>query len=655
VACGGRAWTVDLAALPDGGVIEIGRWNFGFGWTEDAWQEVDKPKNPSAYLRTLGTNFAVQFSTPLRGIVPFQIEPATSNRYLLVGRADLDNADTESAFQSGHAGESDGFFMVVEAAPDDRLHQALRLRKLTDKAAAEAAVYKSRLVVAGRALPDDKTPELAAARRAFADAESELERLRKETALGEVETLRLEWERKVAEALKDAEYGKRVEKLAGVRKWRDEMEASMPDMKGWQLNWLGALQVEYDETAGAMRKARTGPWYRTEFARDRAKIKALDAQLAKNGTVKKALKARDAALKALREIEAAIVEKEHASHKLRGGRDRYVQKSVEYWKQLDAMFKAAAEGDEYKIDGELGVVKAECWIPKGCKTVRGIIMGHGPVEGTALCKRPWTYLVASEKDLAIVRFYRSTIGTFDYTDPEKVKQFEGVPVVLAEKSGHPELPRVPILTVGHSTSGIYARNVAYWKPERVFGVIHIKSGNLHQRPEQERSFAGVPFLGINGEFECFGPRGGLRKEYGRQTQWIIFREQLLRKRREDRSHLVSLLVHGGGGHTGWDDELSRICALFISKAAAARLPASLPEGDGPVACREIGVEDGWLTPADITDQPHSPAPCADYAGDRVNAMWHLDGELARTIFHYHRRNILIDDPSREFPVPADWP
>ena len=70
--------------------------------------------------------------------------------------------------------------------------------------------------------------------------------------------------------------------------------------------------------------------------------------------------------------------------------------------------------------------------------------------------------------------------------------------------------------MGHSTAGIFCRNVAYWKPARVAGVLHIKSGNFQQQEHlpPTGSLAGIPLLAFNGQFETFGPEGGLRAEYG---------------------------------------------------------------------------------------------------------------------------------------------
>ena len=298
--------------------------------------------------------------------------------------------------------------------------------------------------------------------------------------------------------------------------------------------------------------------------------------------------------------------------------------------------------------------KAQLWIPPGCGFVRGLVMGHPPALGSGLTSDTSIRLAAAEKGLGVICF-RAFDGLFNYTG-DSPKRLGEVLRQFAAKSGHPEIEHAPFLTIGHSTSGIYARNIAYWQPDRVIGIIHIKSGNMHQHCyDPKLTLAGVPFVAINGEFEEYGPEGGIRSEYGRQTQWVMVREQLLRRRAKAPANLMSLVVHPGGTHGDWSRQLSEYCGLFIRKAADYRVPAQKPAGAGPVRCRRIKPEDGWLTDGDIKAPKHEPAPCAAYAGEKAKAFWHFDEEMARATWDYHKDKFLLPDPSRDRPVPADWP
>ena len=298
--------------------------------------------------------------------------------------------------------------------------------------------------------------------------------------------------------------------------------------------------------------------------------------------------------------------------------------------------------------------KAQLWIPPGCGFVRGLVMGHPPALGSGLTGDASIRLAAAEKGLGVICF-RSFDALFNYTG-DSPKQLGEILRQFAGKSGHPEVEHAPLLTIGHSTSGIYARNIAYWQPDRVIGIIHIKSGNMHQHCyDPKLTLAGVPFLAVNGEFEEYGPEGGIRSEYGRQTQWVMIREQLLRRRVKDPANLMSLVVHPGGTHGDWSRQLSEYCALFIRKAVDFRVPTDRPPAAGPVRCRQIKPQDGWLTDGDIKAPKHEPAPYGKYTGEKARAFWHFDEQMARATWDYHKDKFLLPDPSRDRPVPADWP
>ncbi len=293
--------------------------------------------------------------------------------------------------------------------------------------------------------------------------------------------------------------------------------------------------------------------------------------------------------------------------------------------------------------------KAHLWIPPGVENVRGIFIGQKIVIEKKLANSPAIREACADSKLAIIYIEPGFDGIFN-VQKDSHKKLLKMLSELAEKSGHPELTRAPMLTMGHSTAGIFARNIAYWKPERVIGIIHIKSGNLHQHVYTEnKSIAGVPFVAINGEFEQFGPEGGIRKEYGRQTQWIMIRKQILDRRAKDPDYLMSLVVHPGGDHTSWNKELTEYCAAFIRSAVAKRVPKDWPAGDEPVACVKLSAEDGWLTDADIKDPDHAPAPYAKYTGDKAKAFWHLDETMAKATRQIHKDAFDKPDPSGDNP------
>jgi hypothetical protein len=163
-------------------------------------------------------------------------------------------------------------------------------------------------------------------------------------------------------------------------------------------------------------------------------------------------------------------------------------------------------------------------------------------------------------------------------------------------------------------------------------------------------------MAINGEFEEHGPEGGIRKEYGRQTQWVMIRKQMLARRRHHEDHLMSLVVHAGGNHTNWSDDLTRLCATFIRKACQYRIPEDTTLGSTPIKCRELDVAKGWLTDSDLKGPKFQAAAYGEYQGDRGLAFWHFDEEMARAVRGSHQGKFKEPDPAipeDKHPAPGD--
>ena len=305
------------------------------------------------------------------------------------------------------------------------------------------------------------------------------------------------------------------------------------------------------------------------------------------------------------------------------------------------------------------------WLPDGVRHVRGLLVGGRTLLEKRICEEPKIRAALAEEGMGALYFDPALDALFEYVQRPSGKELDKALADLASKSGHSELASAPLLTVGHSTGGIFCRNVAYWKPERVIGVLHIMSGNFQDHsPDPTRTLAGVPFLAINGEFEEFGPaggnlKGGLRSEYSldpadktkhNQTQWLIVRQQLLQRRRRNPDNLMGMIVHRGGGHTSWDEDMSALAAQFIRSAAELRLPKGEPGGTRLAACRTVHAADGWLEDADIKDPHHQPAPYNEYRGDKTLAFWYPGRAMAEAVWKYHQGKWDAPDPTAGQPA-----
>ncbi|MCM8802052.1 MAG: hypothetical protein NC827_01915 [Candidatus Omnitrophica bacterium] len=309
-----------------------------------------------------------------------------------------------------------------------------------------------------------------------------------------------------------------------------------------------------------------------------------------------------------------------------------------YWK-----FKGEVEGFSKKEGEKPSTIKFYLWYPDNIEVIKGIVITGGiSTEGT-LSRNEKLRALLTNNCFGILKIK----PMFLLKSKEEKEKFEEILKQVSEISSHPEIINLPFLTIGHSTGGIYARNIGYFYPERTLGIIHIKSGNLQAYiPDPHFSLKGIPFLAINGEFEEFGPEGGIRAKYGRQTQWIMIRKQLLYLRDKDENHLFSLLVHPGGSHTSWNDEMTEYVIKFISKCIENRYPEKFDPLKESVKCKKIDLKKGYLTDANIKSPEFLPSSHSEYKGDKNKTFWHFDKEMAELTYEIHKR-LTPDDPSQK--------
>lgn len=279
--------------------------------------------------------------------------------------------------------------------------------------------------------------------------------------------------------------------------------------------------------------------------------------------------------------------------------------------------------------GNVKVASNVAWIPKNSSYIRGVIVAHGMIKDLALEDR--FRKVAEEEDLATL-----VVNGFTWNVEKNWEILDNILNEMAEKSSHPEIKLAPVLVGGLSASVLMIRLLGYERPERVFGIIHVAGGNMHQQYPQGKSLANIPFIAMNGEFESCGPEGGIRPHLGLDTQWYMMVQQMIERRRQDPAHLMSMVVVPSKGHTAWNKQLAE---LFIRKAAKYRLPTEKRDGSTPAICRIIPVEDGWLSDPNVKYPQHKPAPYDNYTGDKSSAMWHFDEEMAMAVWQYHKNGI----------------
>jgi len=306
--------------------------------------------------------------------------------------------------------------------------------------------------------------------------------------------------------------------------------------------------------------------------------------------------------------------------------------------------------------------QAFVWVPDGCKAVRGVLIAQQTMFEAGITRNAEVRAACADAGIAVVHA-PCGIGS-NFITGDSAANLESILAAAAKATGHPELAMAPLITVGHSAGGIYCRNVAYWKPHRVAGVIHIMSGNLQAHIEDYgRTLAGVPVLFVNGEWEQYGPDGGdlprnLRSNMGlrmkgtqqqSQTQWLCMRQQIIARRLKRSDNLMGLVVSRGMSHTQWEEPMNGMVAQFIRGAAELRIPKAAGDGKTEVRCLTVKDDQGWLLDADIKAPKFPPAPYAEYKGDKRYALWFPGKPMAMRVWQYNQKGWPDADPT------ADWP
>ncbi|MCY3018531.1 MAG: alpha/beta hydrolase [Planctomycetota bacterium] len=267
------------------------------------------------------------------------------------------------------------------------------------------------------------------------------------------------------------------------------------------------------------------------------------------------------------------------------------------------------------------------WIPPDCDYVRGVIIGQQVILEKVVLEDPQIRAAAARAKLAIVFIVPAAIGYDDFGPEGKgAATFQGILNNLADSSGYAEIAQAPFLTIGHSGGAIFAWRASFWRAQRCFGVIGLHSAPIAP-PEHkgQQSADGVPILDITGQYESIG---NTKQGVEHHIRWV--RGDLLAFRGRWEKALVSELVQPGCTHFNWDERLARYVAMFIEKAAAARILQDRPAAGQEPALKDIPIESGWLTDCTLLSQPRYPAArYRDYTGDPSLAFWHLDEELAR--------------------------
>lgn len=203
------------------------------------------------------------------------------------------------------------------------------------------------------------------------------------------------------------------------------------------------------------------------------------------------------------------------------------------------------------------------------------------------------------------------------------KAFEAMMNDFAAVSGYDELKYVPVVPLGHSAMATYPWNFAAWNPERTLAIVSLHGdaprtnlcgyGRENLEWGRTRNIDGIPGLMIEGEYEW----------------WEARVNPALAFRMKYPDSCISFLCDTGRGHFDVSVPTAEYIALFIRKAIEWRYPDDA-QLDKPVSLKKVDVKAGWLAERWWGDKAKRPkaAPYNKYKGDRHDAFWYFDEEMA---------------------------
>ncbi|OJV87608.1 MAG: hypothetical protein BGO34_11220 [Bacteroidia bacterium 44-10] len=290
-----------------------------------------------------------------------------------------------------------------------------------------------------------------------------------------------------------------------------------------------------------------------------------------------------------------------------------------------------------KLDGYVsGETKAHSeaflWIPDDCTQLSAIVFSQQNMCEETIFAHPVFLNTLTELGIGIVWVapgidYQWDVrsGCQDIFD-KMLKDF-------AEISGYNEIETIPVVPLGHSAMATFPWNFAAWNPERTLAVISYKGdaprtnltgyGRENLEWGRTRNIDGIPGLMIEGEYEWWEARVNPALAFR-----MIYPESC-----------ISFLCDRGQGHFDVPDKVIEYISLFLRKAVQYRLQGN-QSLDQSIELVKIDPQEGWLAERwrENRQERATPAAYTGYKGNRHDAFWYFDREMAEATENYYKEN-----------------
>lgn len=298
---------------------------------------------------------------------------------------------------------------------------------------------------------------------------------------------------------------------------------------------------------------------------------------------------------------------------------------------ISMLFAQIRVSSVYQYEVKVGGRTAYLWVPPHSRYIRGVV-----IAAENALERNWMESVtvretATRENLGLIWLADGKPTVIDWKiSAPAASALDTMFIDLAKISGFPEIAGSPVIFTGHSWNGRMAWNYPAQRPERVIGVIPIRT---YPMPDA-LSFSGIPMLYIVGQTTEL-PQYTDGSLGDRDFFWPVVRQTAAALRAKNTKNLIGVAVSPGGCHMDWTENESRLLSLFITKACRYRLPEDYPT-DGRVRLKPIDNEDGWLTDTACLDSDRFPSAAAvKFKGNPKHSFWYFDGEMAKAVSHFN--------------------
>lgn len=284
---------------------------------------------------------------------------------------------------------------------------------------------------------------------------------------------------------------------------------------------------------------------------------------------------------------------------------------------------------------------AYLWVPNGCKEVKAVILAQQNMTEETIFKMTSFQQRMKQMNVALLWVAPAFSNNWDpNTNCQSV--FDDMMTAIAHQSNHMEIMKAPVIPLGHSAQATFPWNFAAWNPDRTLCIISFHGdaprtnlcgyGNANIEWGRVRNIDGIPGLMVEGEYEWWEAR---------VRPALAFRMMY-------PESCISFLADTGRGHFDCSERTAEYLALFIKKAFQQRLQA-----DGTL--KKLNPRDGWLADRyradlpendgsnqgsniEIESTPASAAPYGEYKGDKHDAFWYFDQEMAQLTDKRHQES-----------------